>query len=235
MKTGNAVAMVLAAGRGERMRPLTDRTPKALLKVGGKPLIFWQLERLSRAGFQSIVVNHAHLGEQIVDAIGNGSRWNVAVKFSAESQALETAGGIANALPLLGAEIFAVINADVYTEFDFSILRRRAGEMGRQPGCLAHLVLVDNPAQHPAGDFALSGGYVREQETQRMTFSGLGVYRAVLFKEIARGSAQSLAPLLRTAIARRQVTGEYYRGRWFDVGTPERLHALDTLLAKGHT
>lgn len=227
--------MVLAAGRGERMRPLTDHTPKALLKVGGKPLIFWQLERLARAGFESVVVNHAHLGDQIVDAVGDGSRWDITVKFSAESQALETAGGIANALPLLGAEIFAVINADVYTEFDFSRLKRRAGEMNSQPDCLAHLALVDNPAQHPEGDFALSDGYVREQATQRMTFSGLGVYRAGLFREISPGSAQSLAPLLRAAIARRQVTGEYYRGRWFDVGTPERLHALESLLAEGKT
>lgn len=227
--------MVLAAGRGERMRPLTDHTPKALLRVGGKPLIFWHLERLARAGFSSVVVNHAHLGEQIVAAVGDGNRWNITVRFSAESQALETAGGIANALPLLNADVFTVINADVYTEFDFSALRQHTDEMRSRSDCLAHLVLVDNPAQHPGGDFALVGDHVAEQGAQLLTFSGLGVYRAGLFGEVASGSAQALAPLLRTAMSRHQVTGEHYRGRWFDVGTPARMHALDQLLAGEQT
>lgn len=227
--------MLLAAGRGERMRPLTDRTPKPLLQVGGQPLLFWHLERLSRAGFRRVVINHAHLGEQIESAVGDGSRWSIEARFSAEPTALETAGGIANALPLIGETTFAVINADVYTDYDYTALRLRADQMRAAPSPLAHLVLVDNPVHHPQGDFALFDGLVHEAGPAQLTFSGIGVYRRELFAGIASGSRQPLAPLLRQAMAQRRVSGEHFGGRWIDVGTPERLLTLDRLLAGDRT
>jgi len=221
-------AMILAAGRGVRMRPLTDTTPKSLLAVGGKPLIAWQLEKLARAGFTEVVINHAHLGHSIETALGDGSRFGVSIRYSAESEALETAGGIALALPLLGAEPFLVINADIYSDYDYS----------RLPGLLladrlAHLVLVDNPPQHPCGDFALAAGRVREAGRPMLTFSGIGVYAPHLFGGIPPGAKVPLAPLLRKAMGADRVSGEHYRGRWHDVGTAERLAALDTELRGG--
>lgn len=162
-------AMILAAGRGERMRPLTDHTPKPLLKVGGKPLIAWHLKRLAAAGFQDIVINHAHLGEQIESALGDGSQWGVRIQYSPEKIALETAGGIANALPLLGNAPFLVVNGDVYTDIDFGTLKL-------VPPNLAHLVMVNNPPQHAAGDFALSSGKLSADGTEKLTFSGIGIY-----------------------------------------------------------
>lgn len=213
--------MILAAGRGERMRPLTDRTPKPLLPVAGKPLIVWHLERLARAGFHEVVINHAHLGDQIEALLGEGDAWNVNIRYSAEPRgALETAGGIANALPLLGADPFLVINGDIFCDWDF----------GRAciPEQLAHLVLVDNPPHHPAGDFTLRGGKVGAGGTaSNLTFSGIGIYRPALFADIARGTSARLAPLLDEAIAVGLVGGEHHAGRWVDVGTPERLKALD--------
>lgn len=215
--------MILAAGRGERMRPLTDRTPKPLLPVAGKPLIVWHLERLARAGFRDIVINHAHLGDQIEALLGQGEAWGVRIQYSAEpSGALETAGGIANALPLLGAEPFLVINGDIFCDWDCS--RAQGGDR------LAHLVLVDNPPQHPAGDFTLEDGKVGVAGTAKLTFSGIGIYRPELFVGIKRGQAAKLAPLLNEAIASGQVSGEYHAGRWVDVGTPARLAALDVEL-----
>lgn len=215
--------MILAAGRGERMRPLTDRTPKPLLPVAGKPLIIWHLERLARAGIHEIVINHAHLGDQIEALLGDGDAWNVSIHYSAEPQgALETAGGIANALPLLGDEPFLVVNGDIYCDWDFS--RARIAD-----DALAHLVLVENPPHHPAGDFSLSDGKVGAGGTA-YTFSGIGIYRPELFADIARGTPAKLAPLLNEAIAAGLVSGEYHTGRWVDVGTPERLEALDTHL-----
>lgn len=217
-------AMILAAGRGERMRPLTDRTPKPLLPVAGKPLIVWHLERLARAGFSDIVINHAHLGDQIEALLGDGNAWNVRIRYSAEpAGALETAGGIANALHLLGDESFLVVNGDIFCDWDF----RR---VVLAPDMLAHLVLVDNPVHHPAGDFTLTDGKVGLDETAKLTFSGIGIYRPELFTGIPRGQPAKLAPLLREAITAGRIGGEHHAGRWIDVGTPERLAALDTEL-----
>jgi MurNAc alpha-1-phosphate uridylyltransferase len=216
--------MILAAGRGERMRPLTDRTPKPLLPVAGKPLIIWHLERLARAGFRDIVINHAHLGDQIETLLGDGDAWGLHIRYSAEPQgALETAGGIANALPLLGDAPFLVVNGDIFCDWDFA--------QARIDDQWAHLVLVDNPPQHPAGDFTLEDGKVGVGGTANhlpnLTFSGIGIYRPVLFAGIARGQPARLAPLLHTAIDAGHITGEHHAGCWVDVGTPERLAALD--------
>lgn len=215
--------MILAAGRGERMRPLTDVTPKPLLPVAGRPLIVWHLERLARAGFREIVINHAHLGDQIEAMLGDGDAWGVRIQYSAEPQgALETAGGIANALPLLGAEPFLVVNGDIFCDWDFA--RARAALTA---DALAHLVLVANPPHHPAGDFTLDGDTVGRGECGRLTFSGIGVYRPELFAGIERGRPAKLAPLLVEAIAAGRIRGERHAGRWEDVGTPQRLAALD--------
>lgn len=216
-------AMILAAGRGERMRPLTDHTPKPLLKVGGKSLISWHLERLAAAGFQDIVINHAHLGEQIESALGDGSQWGVRIQYSPEKIALETAGGIANAMPLLGNAPFLVVNGDVYTDIDFGTLKL-------VPPNLAHLVMVNNPPQHAAGDFALSSGKLSADGTEKLTFSGIGIYQPSLFASIVRGDAAKLAPLLKAAMAQGLVSGSHHRGAWHDIGTPERLQALDSQL-----
>ena len=215
--------MLLAAGRGERMRPLTDTTPKALLSVGGKPLIVWHLERLRRAGFTEIVINLAHLGKQIEAALGDGRQFGASIRYSREKEALETAGGIAFALPLLGNQPFLVVNADIYCEFDFSKL----------PGVetMAHLVLVDNPPHHPRGDFALTRNKVAGAGSPMLTFSGIGVYRPELFSGVPRGAKAQLAPLLRRAMDEDSVSGERYSGIWFDAGTPERSRQIDASLA----
>lgn len=219
--------MLLAAGRGERMRPLTDALPKPLLAAGGRALIEWHLARLSRAGFREVVVNHAHLGPLIEERLGDGARYGLRLRYSAEGEALETAGGIARALPLLGAAPFLVVNADIYCEFDFARLVPALERLARDPaGDLAHLVLVDNPPHHPGGDFALADGRVVEQG-QKLTFSGIGCYRAELFAGVASGAKAKLAPLLRAAIAAGRAAGERFPGRWLDVGTPERLAVLD--------
>jgi MurNAc alpha-1-phosphate uridylyltransferase len=214
--------MILAAGRGERMRPLTDRMPKPLLQVGGKPLIVHHIERLATAGFRHIVINHAHLGDRIEEALGDGSRWETQIRYSPEGKALETGGGIFKALPLLGAGPFLVVNGDIWTDLDFAHLRLAKG-------LLAHLVLVDNPPHHPQGDFALRDGRVSPQGSQRCTFSGMGIYHPELFRDCS-GGAFALAPLLRAAMGRGLVSGEQHRGRWLDIGTPERLQALDRML-----
>jgi MurNAc alpha-1-phosphate uridylyltransferase len=214
--------MLLAAGRGERMRPLTDATPKSLLAVGGKPLVVRLIERLAAAGYRELVLNHAHLGAVIEAALGDGARFGVRIRYSAEREALETAGGIANALPLLGPAPFATVNADLYTDYPFERLR---GALAA--AALAHLVLVDNPPHHPGGDFALAGGRLANTGDALLTFSGIGLYRPELFAAIAPGARAPLAPLLREAAARSAVSAEHFRGRWVDVGTPERLAALD--------
>jgi MurNAc alpha-1-phosphate uridylyltransferase len=218
-------AMILAAGRGERMRPLTDHTPKPLLKVGGKPLIVWHLERLAKAGFIEVVINHAHLGEQIEKALGDGSQWDLHIKYSPEKTALETAGGIANAIPLLGAEPFLVVNGDTFTEVDFGVLTHIL-----QANNHAHLVLVNNPPQHPNGDFAIEAGKLKNTGPKMLTFSGVGVYHPDFFANVARGEPAKLAPLLRQAIAENQATAEYFQGVWHDIGTPERLNILHEAL-----
>jgi MurNAc alpha-1-phosphate uridylyltransferase len=215
-------AMVLAAGRGERMRPLTDTTPKPLLEIRGKPVIVWTIERLARAGFRELVINHAHLGHKIEQALGDGRAFGVAIRYSPETEALETAGGIANALPLLGSEAFAVVNGDIYCDYDFSGLRKRS--LGEH---LAHLVLVANPEHNPRGDFALDASEVAMEGGARHTFSGIALYRPELFQGIRRGSKGKLLPLLNEAIDRRRVSGELHAGVWHDVGTPQRLAALN--------
>lgn len=214
-------AMILAAGRGERMRPLTDHTPKPLLPVAGKPLIVRHIERLARAGFNELVINLAHRGQQIMDFLGDGSRWNLLIKYSdeGEGQALETGGGIFKALPLLGDTPFLVINGDVCSDVDFA-------RLALPPGRLAHLVLVDNPDHHPGGDFALHEGVVSDAAINKLTFSGIGVYSPGLFAGCSAGKFP-LGPLLREAMKSGQVSGEYFQGNWMDVGTPERLRALD--------
>ena len=218
--------MILAAGRGERMRPLTDTVPKPLLPVGGKPLIVWHIERLARAGFCELVVNHAHLGTQIESALGDGSRFGVNIRYSPEAEALETAGGIANALPLLGDGPFLVVNGDIYCDFDFAGLALKDSET-------AFLVLVDNPAQHPGGDFSLVDGKVLPKGERQLTFSGIGLYRPEMFAGIPRGAKAKLAPLLRAQMAAGKVGGVHFRGRWEDVGTPQRLTQLDGELRAG--
>jgi MurNAc alpha-1-phosphate uridylyltransferase len=224
-------ALILAAGRGERMRPLTDHTPKPLLVVGGKPLIVWHLENLAAAGFERVVINHAHLGEQIEAALGNGATFGLRIAYSAEGTALETAGGIANALPLLEDAPFAVINADIWTDYDYRQLLPRLDSMrSHRADSLAHLVLVDNPPQHVRGDFALDGNLVRVEGDPLLTFSGIGIYRPALFAGIEPGAHARLAPLLRWAMERDQVSGVHYAGRWRDIGTPERLAQLNTEL-----
>ncbi|HNV89047.1 MAG TPA: nucleotidyltransferase family protein [Methylotenera sp.] len=223
-------AMILAAGRGERMRPLTDHVPKPLLIVGGKPLIVWHIERLADAGFKEIVINHAHLGAQIEAMLGNGAQWGVSIQYSPEKVALETAGGIANALDLLGRDgnerqPFLVVNGDIYTDFDFT-------GIALQPSKHAHLVLVDNPPQHQQGDFAIEAGALKHAGGKMFTFSGIGVYHPDLFAEIVKGQPAKLAPLLRQAIDHDRATAQHYQGVWHDIGTPERLKQLDESLLK---
>jgi MurNAc alpha-1-phosphate uridylyltransferase len=222
-------AIILAAGRGERMRPLTDRLPKPLLEVGGKPLIVHHIEKLAALGCERVVINHAHLGEMIEGALGDGARYGVTIDYSREEQALETAGGIARALPLLGNEPFIAVNADVYSDFDYAALAAAGGTLGP---ALAHLVLVDNPPQHPDGDFALQGAEVAAAG-DKLTFSGLAVYRPALFEGIAPGTRAALAPLLRREIAAGRVRGEHFTGCWCDVGTPDRLTRLNRDLRAG--
>lgn len=223
-------AMLLAAGRGERMRPLTDDCPKPLLAPGGVPLIERHLRRLAAAGLDDVIINHAWQGEKIESALGDGRRFGMRIAYSAEGTALETAGGIANALPRLGDGPFLVINADTYCDFDPGRARTIAAQIAAADQ-LAWLVLVPNPPHHPDGDFSLRNGLVHlGSGVPRLTFSGIGVYAPRLFAAVARGSAAKLAPLLRAAIASRQVSGELHSGRWVDVGTPERLAALDAEL-----
>ena len=222
-------AMILAAGRGERLRPLTDRVPKPLIEAGGKPLIAWHLERLAAAGCREVVVNVSHLGERIVERLGDGADWGLRIAFSREAQPLETAGGMAHARGLLGGEPFLVVNGDVYCEVDFArLLRFSLGER------LAHLVLVRNPSHHPTGDFTLEAGRVGNAPSPRYTYAGIAVIAPQLFAGVASGSKAQLAPLLRAAAERWQVGGELFEGTWLDVGTLERLGALEAYLAMKH-
>ncbi len=219
--------MILAAGRGERMRPLTDTTPKPLLTVDGKYLITWVIERLRRADIVDVVVNVSHLAEQIERRLGDGASFGVRIQYSREQTALETAGGIAWALPLLDDQPFVVVNSDVYTDYDFTALKSRAQALSaKQP---AHLVLVSNPGHHPQGDFGLRDGIVTA-DGARLTFSGIGAYHPALFAGIQRGEKARLAAQLTQPIAEGRVTGEHFRAEWNDVGTPERLAELDARL-----
>lgn len=222
-------AMILAAGRGERMRPLTDNCPKPLLRAGGRALIEWQLIALRRAGFVDVVINHAHLGAMIEGALGDGRRWGLRIHYSPETEALETAGGIARALPLLGDDPFLVMAGDVFTDFDPARALTIAAQM-RVADLSAWCVMIDNPVHHPAGDFALRDGRLLEDGSRRLTFSGIGVYRPDLFGGVAAGAKARLAPLLRAAAAHGRAGGEYHGGLWIDVGTPQRLAELDAQL-----
>ncbi len=216
-------AMILAAGRGERMRPLTDHTPKPLLRVGGKALIEYHLEALCRAGIKDVVINTAHLSGKLREALGDGRRYGVDIRYSDEGeQALETGGGIVNALPLLGDAPFLVINGDVWCDYPIGIHALEGND-------LAHVVLVDNPPHNPRGDFALRDGRLLTEGRPMLTFSGIGYYHPKLFEDRSPGRF-SLAPLLRRAAERGLVSAEHYRGHWNDVGTIERLKALDAVL-----
>ena len=220
-------AMILAAGRGERMRPLTDTTPKPLLTVGDKYLILWVILKLKQASVTDLVVNVSHLAAQIERALGDGAQHGVRITYSREQEALETAGGIAWALPLLDDQPFLVVNSDVYSDYDFAGLVKKAQTLTANQA--AHLVLADNPEHHPQGDFALRDGVVTT-EGARLTFSGIGAYHPALFASIARGEKMRLAAQLAQPIADGRVSGEHFRGEWNDVGTPQRLAELDARL-----
>ena len=221
-------AMILAAGKGERMRPLTLHTPKPLVRAGGVPLIEYHLNALRRAGFEQVVINHAWLGQQIEDHLGDGQRFGLSIRYSPEGEPLETGGGIFRALPLLGDEPFVVVNGDIWTDYDFTALRRPLAG-------LAHLVMIDNPAHNPAGDFSLVDGQVQEAavDTERLTYSGIAILHRSLFAGCREG-AFKLAPLLREAMRQGKVTGEHFGGCWIDVGTHERLAQVEHMLAGSH-
>jgi len=221
-------AMILAAGRGERMRPLTDVTPKPLLQAGQHRLIEYHLYKLAEAGIKDVVINVAWLGQKIIDELGRGDKYQLNISYSNEGDhALETAGGIYNALPLLGDQ-FIVVNGDIWTDFAFSRL------MQIDLNDKAHLVLVENPEHHPLGDFAIRDGRLREDVVEKsipekFTFSGIGLYAKDFFSESKKGK-YPLAPMIRQYIQYDQVSGEVYQGKWFDIGTPERLEALSSFL-----
>jgi len=218
-------AMILAAGRGKRMRPLTDHTPKPLLPAGGRPLIGWHLRKLQRAGFRDIIINLSWLGQQIKDTLGNGDDYGVRIHYSEEGEhALETGGGIFRALPLLGDAPFLVVNGDIWTEYPLE-------NLNLAQGFLAHLVLVDNPSHHADGDFSLVGERLASSGASQLTFSGVGVYHPDLFADCQAG-AFPLSPLLREAMRMGKVSGEHYRGYWLDVGTPQRLDELERHFAE---
>jgi len=232
-------ALIFAAGLGERMRPLTARTPKPLLLAGGKPLIEWHLERLAAAGVNYVVINTSHLAEQFPQSLGDGSRWGLRIRYAYEGATpLETGGGMLNALPLLGSAPFVAISGDIFCDADFAALPV-------EPAGLAHLLMVDNPSHHPLGDFALDAkGMLHEHGEPKLTFSGIGVFRPQLLQDwqhavgevpgaLARPPSFKLSALLRAAMAGHGVSGSYHGGRWTDVGTPERLQQIDAQLRAG--
>ena len=218
-------AMILAAGRGERMRPLTDQIPKPLLEVAGKPLIVWHLEKLAKANFEEVIINHAHLGEMIEAYVGDGSRWNLKITYSREGSPLETAGGIKKALPLIGDQPFLVVNADIYTDFNFATIKNR-----NLNDCKGHLVMVKNPKQHPDGDFFLQNNQIELEGKERLTFSGIAIYQPKIFEDIKIEPVAKLAPILKKLIGAKCISGEAHQGLWFDIGTPERLNEVNLFL-----
>jgi MurNAc alpha-1-phosphate uridylyltransferase len=227
-----ASALILAAGRGERLRPLTDSAPKPLMKAGGRTLIEWQVERLARAGFTDLVVNHAHLGAMIEDALGDGKRFGARIRYSPESPALETAGGIARALHLLPREPFLVVSSDIYTEFDYATLAPRIARIAADPVArTAHFVLVDNPPWHPGGDMGLAGDVV-VRDGPRLTYGNIGVFHPAMFAGIEPGAWLKLFPWAYRFVEQGRVSGERYSGPWDNVGTVEHLAALDRRLSK---
>ncbi len=216
-------ALIFAAGLGERMRPLTDATPKPLLDVRGKPLIVWHLEKLARTGVREVVINTSHLAAQFPAKLGDGSLWNLRIRYSFEGpEPLDSGGGMFRAMPFLGHEPFLAVNGDIFTDFDFSTLPQN-------PLGLAHLVMVDNPPQHPNGDFVLREDRLFDELTPRLTFAGIGVYRPSLLDGQSDGKF-SIVPILRAAMRRNEIAGEHYRGMWNDVGTPQRLAELNSVL-----
>jgi MurNAc alpha-1-phosphate uridylyltransferase len=228
------VAFILAAGRGERMRPLTDTTPKPLLQVGGKRLIEWHLQALQRAGVRRVVINTAHLADCFEPALGDGNRYRLEIRYSREAERLETGGGLLQALPLIDADQFLLVNGDVFCDVDYARFELGAGDQ-------AQLLMVDNPPQHPRGDFVLAANRLRSEGESRLTYAGIGLYSAHVldgWREVIGDTADSrrqpprfgLAPLLRAAMAIDRVAGLHHRGRWEDVGTPERLAALDAAI-----
>jgi MurNAc alpha-1-phosphate uridylyltransferase len=224
-------AMILAAGRGERLRPLTDAKPKPLLEAGGRALIEWQIERLAAAGFAEIVVNHAHLGSLIEEALGDGRRFGVRIRYSPETPALETAGGIVKALPLLGSGPFAVVSGDIHTDYDYARLEEPLASIAEKPAThAAHLVLVDNPAFHPQGDMGLAGGRIA-REGPKLTYGNIAVFHPSLFRDIVPGTWLKLFPWLYRFVDEGRVTGEHYQGPWDNVGTADQLAALDRRLS----
>ncbi|WP_407668325.1 N-acetylmuramate alpha-1-phosphate uridylyltransferase MurU [Paraburkholderia bannensis] len=227
--------MIFAAGRGERMRPLTDTCPKPMLEAGGKPLIVWQIERLAAAGFTRIVINHAWLGAQIEAALGDGARFGVQLLYSAEGDALETAGGIAQALHLLEQDgescVFLAVAGDVYSDYDFARLDAPAKALAARAEPGMHLVMVPNPPFHPDGDFALGDdGVLAIEGEPRFTFGSIGLYDTRMFRDLEPGIKRALTPYYKAAIAQRSATGELFEGRWENVGTAAQLAALDAEL-----
>jgi len=218
-------AMILAAGKGERMRPLTDQIPKPLLEVAGKPLIVWHLEKLAQANFKEVIINHAYLGEMIETFIGDGSKWNLKITYSREGSPLETAGGIKKALPLIGDQPFLVVNADIYTDFNYATIKNR--NLNNFKG---HLVMVKNPKQHPDGDFVLKNNQIELEGQERLTFSGIAIYQPKIFEDINIELVAKLAPILKKLIGAKCFSGEAYQGLWFDIGTPERLNEVNLFL-----
>lgn len=236
MTTGPlARAMILAAGRGERMRPLSDQTPKPLLHAGGKPLIAWQIEALARAGFRDVVINVAHHAEQFAATLGDGAALGVRIAWSREPEPLETAGGVATAVDLLAPGPVLIVSADIWTRFDYAALGKRIDAMRGAPGAWArvHLVMVPNPPYHAIGDFALAGDRVERDGPARLTFGNIGIYDTTLFRELPRGVKIKMLPLYHQWIDRRIVSGERYDGAWQNVGTPADLAALDAALTSG--
>lgn len=224
-------AMILAAGRGERMRPLSDTTPKPLLEAGGKPLIVWQIEALARAGLRDIVINASHHAERLVAALGDGAAFGVTLRWSIEPEPLEVAGGIASALPLLPRGPALIVSGDVFTALDYASLLPRAAAMVRDASAArAHLVLVPNPPYHPGGDFALVDGLLALDRSPRHTYACIGLYDTDLFRELPRGTKLKLLPCLQRWIADGRVSGETFGGGWANIGTPDDLAALDAAL-----
>ena len=231
MKINNHTAMILAAGVGKRMRPLTNSTPKALILAGRKPLIIHHLENLEAAGFQRVVINLFHLGSKIEAFLKEKNPTKLKLHFSREKRLLETAGGIANALDTLDVDSFAVINSDIYTEYDFTGLRQSISKIGSTNSFLGHLIMVENPIHNPLGDYSLENDILSNNNDSKLTFTGISVFHRIFFKEVKRNETRALAPLLNKFIFQQKICGEHFKGKWFDVGTPQRLADLNTYLS----
>jgi MurNAc alpha-1-phosphate uridylyltransferase len=227
-----AAAMILAAGRGERMRPLSDATPKPLLEAGGKPLLVWQIEVLARAGYRDLVINVSHHADQFIARLGDGAALGVSIRWSREAEPLETAGGIVNALPLLPSGPLLVVSGDIWSAFDCASLAPRRDAMARDAVPRAHLVMVPNPPYYPQGDFRLAGELLTLEGEPRLTFGNIALYHTALFAELPRGEKLKMLPLYHAWIRSGIASGERYDGPWFNVGTPAELAALNDYLSR---